>query len=94
MKKVILKIIIILLILYVLFVTVDCIRLRYAKNGTKPLITIGLGENENGNIYKGLGYSVRYYINETQKSSDLILARIYGAEFRLFDKILIWAWVE
>ena len=94
MKKVILKIIIILLILYVLFVTVDCIRLRYAKNGTKPFITISLGETENGNIYKGLGYLVRYYINETQKSSDLILARIYGAEFRLFDKILIWAWVE
>ena len=63
MKKVILKIIIILIILYFLFVTVYCIRLRYAKNGTKPLITIGLGETENGNIYKGLGYSVRYYIN-------------------------------
>lgn len=94
MKKILLKIIVILLILYVIFVTVDCIRLRYAKSGTKPLITISLGETENGNIYKGLGYSVRYYINETQKSSDLILARIYGAEFRLFDKILIWAWVE
>ena len=76
MKKIILRILVILLILYVLFVTVDCIRLRYTKSGTKPLITISLGETENGNFYKGLGYSVRYYINETQKSSDLILARI------------------
>lgn len=94
MRKVILKTIIILLILYVLFVTVDCIRLRYAKSGTKPLITISLGETEKGNVYNGLGYSVRYYTDETQKSSDLILVRIYGAEFRLFNKILIWAWVE
>ena len=80
--------------MYVLFVTVDCVRLRYAKSGTKPLITISLGETENGNVYNGLGYSVRYYTDKKQKSSDLILIRCYGAEFRLFDKILIWAWVE
>ena len=94
MKKIILRILMILLIIYILFVTIDCIRLKTMKFGVKPLITISLGETENGNIYKGLGYSVRYYIDETQKSSDLILARIYGAECRLFDKILIWAWVE
>ena len=94
MKKIIIKIVVILLILYILLVTVDCIRLRTMKFGLKPLITISLGETENGNIYKGLGYSIRYYVNETQRSSDLILARIYGAEFRLFNKILIWAWVE
>lgn len=64
------------------------------KFGLEPLITISLGETKNGNIYKGLGYSIRYYIDEIQESSDLISARIYGAEFRLFDKILIWAWVE
>ena len=84
----------ILLIIYILFVTVDCIRLRTMNLGLKPLITISLGETENGNIYKGLGYSVRYYIDVIQKSSDLITNRIYGAEFKLFDKILIWAWVE
>ena len=64
------------------------------KLGLKPLITISLGETENGNFYKGLGYSVRYYIDNVQVSSDLVNSRIYGAEFRLFDKILIWAWVE
>ncbi|MBP3596490.1 MAG: hypothetical protein J6J60_04080 [Clostridia bacterium] len=94
MKKIILRILVILLILYVLFVTVDCIRLRYTKSGTKPLITISLGETENGKIYKGLGYSIRYYIEVTQVSSDQINACVYGAECRLFDKILIWAWVE
>lgn len=94
MKKTIFKIAVILLMLYILFVTIDCIRLRTMKLGLKPLITIGLGETENGEIYKGLGYSITYYENVTQKSSDLVFIDIYGAEFRLFDKILIWAWIE
>ena len=80
--------------MYLLFVTIDCIRLRNAKNDAKPFITISLAEYENGNKYTGLGYSVKYYKNSQQDTNGDMLEKSYGAEFRLFDKILIWAWVE
>lgn len=88
MKKKILLIIVILLIIYFLFVTIDCIRLRNTKTDTKPFITISLAEYENGNKYMGLGYSVKYYKDKQDDKNS------YGGEFRLFDKILVWAWVE
>lgn len=94
MKKKILIVIIMLFIMYFLFVTIDCIRLRNAINGTKPLITISLVEYENGNKYIGLGYSVKYYNDKHEDTNGTIEKSAYGAEFRLFDKILIWAWVE
>ena len=94
MKKVFISIGI-LLVIYVSFVTVDCIRLRGAKSPEKPFITINMAEYENGNKYIGLGYSVKYY-REKQKivnyGIDVLAESGYGAEFRLFDKILIWAW--
>lgn len=88
MKKKIFLTIVILLIIYFIFVTIDCIRLRNAKVDTKPFITISLAEYENGNKYMGLGYSVKYYKDKQDNENG------YGAEFRVFDKILIWAWIE
>lgn len=88
MKKKIFLTIVILLIIYFIFVTIDCIRLRNAKVDTKPFITISLAEYENGNKYMGLGYSVKYYKDKQDDENG------YGAEFRVFDKILIWAWIE
>lgn len=93
MKKVFIAIII-LLAIYISFVTVDCVRLRNAKTGTKPFITVSLAEYENGNKYIGLGYSVKYYKDRNIDINGNILEMGYGAEFRLFDKILIWVWVE
>lgn len=84
----------VILITYVSFVTVDCIRLRNAKSGTKPFITTSLAEYKNGNKYTGLGYSVKYYKDRYEDMNGNIVESGYGAEFRLFDKILIWAWVE
>ena len=52
---------------------------------------------ENGNKYTGLGYSVKYYRDKQKLINEdtvEIIKRGYGAEFRLFDKILIWAWIE
>ena len=83
-----------LLIMYFLFVTIDCIRLRNAPDVTKPLITVSLAEYENGNKYTGLGYSVKYYKSRQEDTNRNIIEYNYGAEFRLFDKILIWAWIE
>lgn len=84
----------IIFIIYASFVTVDCIRLRNAESGTKPLVTVSLAEYENGNKYTGLGYTVKYYIDELKDKDGNVFESGCGAEFRLFDKILIWAWVE
>ena len=95
MKKNICIIIVSIVLLYVLFVTVDCVRLRNAKVDTRPLITVKAVENENK--YIGLGYSVTYYVDSIVDNTNGITENIelgYGAEFRLLDKILIWAWGE
>ena len=94
MKQKILIVIGAIIIIYILFVTIDCFRLRNAKSGTKPFITISLAEYENGNKYTGLGYSIKYYKDKQVDINGNIEESGYGAEFRLFDKILIWAWVE
>ena len=90
MKKKVLMVIGIILAIYILFVTIDCIRLGKTDSETKPIITVSSAENENRSKYTGLGYSVVYY----KDGQDKITENVYGAEFRLFDKILIWAWVE
>lgn len=94
MKKKILIVIGIIFAIYIVFVSVDCIRLRNAKSGTKPFITVSLAEYENGDKYTGLGYSVKYYRDIQIDINGNIEEKGYGAEFRLFDKILVWAWVE
>lgn len=91
MKKNICIIIVCIVLLYVMFVTVDCIRLRNSPTDTRPIVTLKAVENENK--YIGLGYSVRYYVDKIE-DSDGVLVLGYGAEFKLFDKILVWAWAE
>lgn len=87
----------IILIIYVGYVITDSIRLRNAKLGTKPIITIAEESTETRLIYTGLGYTISYYkdINKFEENSVILIEQLgYGAEFRLFNKILIWAWVE
>ena len=105
MKKIFRILIIIIssaVLLYGVFVGVDCLRLYKLSESEKPLITI----NEiRGNDYwkcEGLGYTVTYNFDpEKEGSSDeegkqnaYPGSHIYSAEFRLFDKILLWAWIE
>ena len=66
MKKV-LTVIGVLIAIYATFVTVDCVRLKTAPKGTKPIITVSETETENREKYMGLGYSVYYY---TDKKAD------------------------
>lgn len=68
MKKKVLIVVGILLFIYVVFITVDCIRLGDLLNGSlnkQPLITISVREYKDnhgyGTEYIGLGYSVKYY---------------------------------
>lgn len=95
--KIIGIIILCIALIWGIYVTVDCFRLKNSKTGTKPLITIGEEKNEYRTTYKGLGYTMQYYIDIGEiKELDGIthIEQLgYGAEFRVFN-ILIWAWVE
>lgn len=90
MKKKALLVTGIILAVYILFVTADCIRLGNADTQTKPIITVSTAEEENRVKCNGLGFSVMYY-KDSQEQSD---SDIYSAEVRLFDSILLWAWIE
>lgn len=102
MKKLIKPLVIIicsLILAYGLFVGVDCIRLYNADISKPPIITTQPTVIEDNDIkYTGLGYTVIYEIKEdlTSEESGTIntIYDICGAEFRLFDKIFLWAWIE
>jgi hypothetical protein len=94
MKKKVLIAIGMILAIYISFVTIDCVRLGNTNSETKPIITVSLAEDENRSKYMGLGYSVTYYKDRQDNIDENIDKNVYGAEFRLFDTILIWAWVE
>ena len=89
MKKILWAIGIILAV-YIVFVASDSIRLSHKTTAARPFITVSTAEAENRSRYTGLGYSVTYY-KDSVKDTD---RSIYGAQFMLFDKILIWGWVE
>lgn len=89
-------------LLYGLLVGIDCVRLYKAGESNKPLITTNETRKEDYCKYEGLGYTVTYKIDhekavaskEEGKQNSYPGSHIYGAEFRLFDKILLWAWIE
>lgn len=93
MKKIFI-ILIAILALYAAYVIVDCIRLKNSKTDTKPLITISEPDYDNGTKYVGLGYSIAYYQDSYVDDDGNANIKGYGAEFRLFDSILVWAWIE
>ncbi len=89
-----------LILLYGVFVGVDCVRLY--KVGERPLLTINEIRGEDYWKCEGLGYTVTYKFDpekeasseEEGKQNGYPGSHIYSAEFRLFDKILLWAWIE
>ena len=89
--KIIEKTIGIILIIYALFIGEESIRLSVKKSG-KPLIVFEEKYNgiEEETSYKSLGFT--YITSYTCRSSDL--CSLFSQEFRLFDKILMWAWVK
>lgn len=92
MKKKIAIVLAVIISAYFLFVAADCVRLKSADKETKPFVTVSMAQYEDGNGYVGLGYSVRYRDKITADSDNT--DGICGAEFRLFGKILVWAWIE
>ncbi len=96
MKKKIIILFASLIICYILFVTIDSFRIKNNSfKNIKPLITISESRNNKSINYTGLGYTVKYNIdtNYNQDSNNNEVT-IYGAEFRLFNKILIWAYIS
>lgn len=72
------------MLIWILLIVVESTRFKTSRDfSEKPIITII--ETENLKIYKGLGYTVQYNINDDKS--------IYGVSFLLFDKFMLWAWV-
>lgn len=89
-----------LILLYGVFVGIDCVRLYNVDESEKPLITIKETRTEDSYKYEGLGYTVTYKydpekpnISEEGAQNAYPGSYIYSAEFRLFDKIMLWAWI-
>ena len=102
MKKIFRALVIIIssaILIYGVFVGVDCVRLYNVDESKPPIITARPTKIQDDEIkYTGLGYTVTYRINEEieteENASRNAIYDICGAEFRLFDKILLWAWIE
>lgn len=102
MKKLIKPLVIIicsLILAYGLFVGVDCVRLYNADESKSPIIITQPTKIQDDEVkHTGLGYTVIYKtkaeIPTEENESNNAIYDICGAEFRLFDKILLWAWIE
>ena len=86
------------LLLYGLFVGIDCVRLYNADESKSPIIITQPTKIQDDEVkYSGLGYTVTYQtkaeISTEENESNNANYDICGAEFRLFDKILLWAWI-
>ncbi len=100
MKKIFKKVslvIAVILILSVAFLGVESHRLSRPENkGAKPVITLNEAYNEKSIKYQGLGYTVTYLVDSKidPENSTITTHYIYSAEVRLFDKVLLGAWIE
>ena len=88
-----------LILLYGVFVGVECLRLQNSFESKPPIITTQDAQIEDYSIkYTGLGYTVTYRLYEkpglNEQESYSPLYDVCGAEFRFFDKIMLWAWIE
>lgn len=89
--------VLVVVLLWIIFVTVDCLRLRNAKHYTYPLINLKQHANLERVTYTGLGYTVSYIRNKIIDYENGLSKEGIGAcraEFKLFGKILIWAYIE
>lgn len=66
------------------YICADCIRLKNSPCGTKPMITTGSEVTDSMIQYNGIGYTIGYYTSSGE---------YYGAEFRVFGRLLVWAWI-
>lgn len=79
-----------LLVSYIAFCAVDCVRLRKSALYTKPLITLSSTEDtQNGYLYyNGLGYKIRYITGKPDGNGNICQVG-EGADFSWLG-IPIW----
>lgn len=101
MIKIISITVLIILFIFTIFILEESIRLSRIS-GAKPLIITKIDTNIKANnsklkeeVYHSIGYTIKYeYLKDENSTEDNIMYLIIGEEFRLFDKILIWAWIS
>lgn len=82
------------ILFYGVFVGVECVRLNDTATSKVPIIITKQTEIQGNKIkYTGLGYTITYEARE-EKPISSTNQPVCGAEFRLFDEILLWAWIE
>ena len=91
--------ILIIVMLWIIFVLIDCIRLKNSPYYTYPIINLKQQVTKDDVTYTGLGYTIKYIQEkDIQYTPGLDISSIgigaQGAEFRLFGEILIWAYIE
>lgn len=95
--KIVSCIIAVIIALSVAFLGVESYRLSKPENkGERPVITLDESYNKTSIKYKGLGYTVTYLVDSKidPENSTITTHYIYSAEVRLFDKVLLGAWIE
>lgn len=90
MKKFI-EVLLISVFVIVILIAMDSSRLKDEQYNTKPIITIHEEYTKDYIRYDGIFYSIRYLTNSPQTKDNLEVKSIYGSEFWLFDKKLIWS---
>lgn len=95
--RIILIIVSVIILIWAIYVLIDCIRLKKSSIYTYPIIKISETYNVNNTVkYTGIGYTVSYTAEKEQKVSLPDSVAIgYGkitAEFRIFGKILVWSY--
>lgn len=96
LKKTLIIIGAVLLVAYLSFCIVDCVRLRKSAKYTEPLITLSIvsDSQEGYSYYYGLGYKVRYSIPKFAREKNGITyydETVDGAEFSWLG-VPIWSW--
>lgn len=81
-----------IIVIYVIYITIDCIRLSNSNFDTRPLICIREQkidyENKSTTRYTGIGYTIDYSYT---KVSDIDLGK--SMELKLFGNLIL-AWIE
>ena len=78
----------------VILIVMDSSRLKEEQYNTKPIITINEEYTDSYVRYDGIFYSMRYLTREPQTKENFEPSSIYGGEFWLFNKKLIWSNVK
>ena len=89
MRK-LLKFILAIVCIYAIFVAVECIRLKYANQFTKPLVVFNIESTNEEMNFTSLGFKVEYKIKRVRQTYDLELVSASEGKFVLFDTFTLW----